>query len=159
PDEVGVLYSIDPTETLRCTRAAVRRAEEAADHQVSFSRTGTMPSVVPTRPRLSIASQPVVFGRSMRLLTHERHYLRGRRLYLVRAAELSMDPPHAARVSGVRLFHSARSLLGTRIKHNVNLWSCTYASGLDFDGEVATIAYGINDTDFSIASLEWSRLW
>jgi hypothetical protein len=49
------------------------------------------------------------------------------------------------------LIHSFRSLLGSKIKHNTNLFSCTYFSGLQVFNDNVMLGYGINDTeeDFS----------
>ena len=54
------------------------------------------------------------------------------------------------------LSHSFGSLFGSSIKHNKNLFSCTYFSGLQVFKDSVKIGYGINDIDtgFSTHKLE-----
>ena len=40
------------------------------------------------------------------------------------------------------------SISGSRIKHNTNLHSCTYFSGLQVQGDLVRIGYGVNDIDY-----------
>ena len=49
-------------------------------------------------------------------------------------------------------------MLGASKKHNPNLLSCTYYSGLVANDTTALISYGINDLDFSFAEVTKSEL-
>jgi len=49
------------------------------------------------------------------------------------------------------LIHSWKSLLGAKIKHNTNLFSCTYFSGLQASKDCIRLGYGINDVGFGFS--------
>lgn len=57
----------------------------------------------------------------------------------------------------MKLIHSMRSVMGSKIKYNKNLLSCTYFSGINYlTNDQVVLGYGINDVDFSFASLDTS---
>ena len=43
------------------------------------------------------------------------------------------------------MVHSPESLLGSAVKHNTNLYSCTYFSGLQASDSGIALGYGINE--------------
>ena len=50
------------------------------------------------------------------------------------------------------MVHSRDSVQGSGVKHNSNLLSCTYFSGLQASDSGITLGYGINDVDFGFSS-------
>jgi hypothetical protein len=54
--------------------------------------------------------------------------------------------------------HSPESLLGDSVKHNTNLYSCTYFSGLQASDNRLSLGYGVNDVDFGFSTYSISDL-
>lgn len=157
--ELRALYSLEPLVVL--TEGLRSQDPVGSDRVITFERLAAPAGAGDDtgRMRFTIGTQPVSVNDQLFLIGHERRYLGKRRLYLPRAMEVALTDRQSIRVSAVRLSHSYRSLLGSRLRHNANLWSCTYASGLDIEDGKATISYGVNDTNFSVASIPWRELF
>src|SRR5690606_23130044 len=109
---------------------------------------------------LSIGSQVVELSDGHGLIGHRKIRLFDKRLYYgVPVKVRNIDGKYIMEISNMRLIHSYASLLGARVKHNKNLISCTYFSGLDFIGDQVILGYGINDVSFGLAMLNPSQLW
>ena len=107
------------------------------------------------KPRITLGSQPVWLsgsGTKMAVIAHRRHYFRGKRVYTGRPAILDLEA-QTARWAKTPWFHSFRALLGDDVRHNPNLLSCTYFSGLSIYGQNMIVSYGINDVGFAIAEV------
>jgi len=110
-----------------------------------------------TARHLSIGTQFLQTDRVMYCIAHKKLSLMGKRMYF--GVPLSLD----ARAAELRivlgnqyLIHSLSSLLGSRVKLNKNLISCTYFSGIDeLEGEII-LSYGVNDTAYGFAALDRS---
>ena len=48
--------------------------------------------------------------------------------------------------------HSLKSMFGSRIKHNTNLLSCTYFSGIQISGNMISLGYGVNDIGYGFST-------
>ncbi|MEM7587718.1 MAG: hypothetical protein AAF560_30300 [Acidobacteriota bacterium] len=88
-----------------------------------------------------------------RFVGHRKVLVAGnKKLYLGRAG--SFDPvARTVSSSGPWLIHSLESLFGSEIKHNGNLHSCTYFSGIQTAPDETLVAYGVNDVDYGFASI------
>jgi hypothetical protein len=118
------------------------------------------PRMQTKQPFLTIGTQPVLVDPERSrfvFIGHRRWYRKGKRLYLGTPLSLSLNEKQA-RVKSYNRFlaHSARAILGSKIKHNPNLFSCTYFSGMSLSGSNALVSYGINDVDFSVAEVPLS---
>lgn len=108
----------------------------------------------------SIGTQPIKFDGSYHLIAHKKFNIWKKRLYLGRLISFRMDDSSIKQMTSAKhfLIHSFRSLLGTKIKHNKNLISCTYFSGLLHINESIFLSYGINDIDFNIVEVSKESL-
>lgn len=91
-------------------------------------------------------------------IAHKKFYFNGKRLYLGKPFAFS---PLDRKVKAKRkyLFHSYKSLFGSKHKFNKNLISCTYFSGIYQENDNTILSYGINDTSWNIAKITNKKLW
>ena len=81
---------------------------------------------------------------------HRKILIRGKKLYLGKYCEFDFRTRSVS--AGKKwLVHSLSSLHGNRTKHNTNLFSCTYFSGLQTNGSTVRVGYGINDVDWGFS--------
>lgn len=117
------------------------------------------------RPRnkgcLSIGTQLLQVDNEFRFVAHRKiKPLLTRRSYFGLAAILkSKDGIFEVDFSKKYLIHSISDLIGSGVKHNKNLLSCTYFSGIEARGDKTLLSYGINDTGWSLSEVEWASLW
>jgi hypothetical protein len=110
----------------------------------------------PVRRELTIGTQPVLRGRELRLIAHEKFEALHRRIYVGRTCTIDLTPETPTASFGTkRLVHSWRSMFGSRSRPNPHLISCTYFSGLAVVDDTVLLAYGINDVDAGFAAVEW----
>ncbi|WP_414980495.1 hypothetical protein [Congregibacter sp.] len=102
---------------------------------------------------LAIGTQAIKIENDLFLIAHEKHSVLQYRAYAGRLVRLRLfDSRPQILVSERRLIHSYSALLGSFRKHNKNLLSCTYFSGLASLGNGrAVIGYGINDLSTGFA--------
>jgi len=108
------------------------------------------------QPRLSIGTQLVATGSGYLFIAHRKLTFFNKRIYYgVPVFLLRNDQGYRIVVNKrMRLIHSFRSLLGSKLKHNKNLISCTYFSGINRIAENKyVVGYGINDVNFSFSLL------
>lgn len=93
------------------------------------------------------------------LVAHKKFNFLGRRLYLGRLMKLEFCQSDIRVFPGkCYLVHSWGAMLGDRVKHNKNLISCSYFSGLDVDGPCARISYGVNDVSYGFSDIDLELL-
>lgn len=110
--------------------------------------------------KLSLGSQICHFDGKGYFVAHEKKTIFNKRLYLGVIGSLSKkDGEYDISFSQKRFVHSLISLFGSMKKHNKNLISCTYFSGLSFDQNMITLSYGINDLASNFVTLEKEKLW
>jgi len=108
----------------------------------------------------SIGTQLAWDGDKALLIAHRKIHCLGRRLYLGRFVKIDFDDNDVyAEIRGGYLLHSFRALLGSRVKHNKNLLSCSYFSGLRITPDGVQVGYGINDVDFAFADIGKKAIW
>jgi len=148
------LYSLDP---LRILESELPGPDGSA---LTFEDVAPRAEPAPGQASgLSIGPQAVVRGSDLHLIAHEKWHVGSWRAYVGRSAIIRRDGPTPELVlSPRRLVHSARSMLGSRTKHNRHLLSCTYFSGLAIEDGRALLAYGVNDVDFGFAELPLEML-
>jgi len=80
-----------------------------------------------------------------------------KKIYLGRLMSLDFDQKKINQ-GKYSLSHSFESLLKCKPKHNENLFSCTYFSGLQVNSIKVTLSYGINDTEYGFSTHEINDL-
>jgi hypothetical protein len=143
----GVLHAVYSI----CPLVVLRKATQSSATKIVFERLGGNGTEV-FRPvaNLTLGSQLAALdphGNEFATIVHRRYYWGKKRAYVGLPARLRRNgESFSVSVGRSHLVHSARSLLGDRPRHNRNLLSCTYFSGLAIDGGRALLSYGINDT-------------
>ncbi len=141
-EDIYALYWINPLKILRL------RAEDATSWEMEDFFQG--------RPEKGLSSQLTVGTPLTQIqgrygfVAHKKHFFFQKKIYLGRFCLLDF---HRKRIELGKdwLVHSYASLIGSRIKHNDNLLSCTYFSGIQALGDSLTLGYGINDVDYGFS--------
>ncbi|MCP4397976.1 MAG: PqqD family protein [bacterium] len=100
---------------------------------------------------LTLGTQPFKHEDRYYFMAHRKYVLKGKKVYLGRPCVLNLDKLKVT-MSDSWMAHSPESLLGNERKHNTNLFSCTYFSGLQVSASGLTLGYGINDVDFGFST-------
>lgn len=155
--DLRAIYQLHPYSEVVVARGAL-----GAHEDLEFDKV-TVPNVASAAARgLTIGTQPLrIAGDKLLLLAHERWSLRRKRSYFGHTVTIGGFGTTNVRV-GVnrqRLIHSVRAALPRSGRHNPNLLSATYFSGLTRDDDDVLLGYGINDIDFSIARMKEADLW
>jgi hypothetical protein len=145
------LYSVVPPVVLRESGSAEK------DH-ITFERIQSMTTETPAaRGALTIGTQLAPLdaeARDFATIVHRKFYWRGKRAYLGLPARLRCeDDSYSVTIGRRYLGHSFRALFGDDIRHNRNLLSCTYFSGLIVADGRTLIGYGINDVAANFADV------
>ncbi|WP_338608579.1 hypothetical protein V6617_01390 [Pelagibacterium nitratireducens] len=107
---------------------------------------------------LSIGTQLAFSADAAYLVAHRKFHILGKRAYIGKLVRLDFSGNDVYATSGGKyVFHSFGSLLGSRMKRNRNLISCSYFSGLQLQSGVARLGYGINDVAFGFADADLSE--
>ncbi|EEE37689.1 hypothetical protein RKLH11_1525 [Rhodobacteraceae bacterium KLH11] len=161
--KIHALYDACPTVILR--------EKSRLDGKIIFERVTDWDSKQDASNQKATKQPKVTIGTPLELLDpmrnlygfigHRRWYWRGKRLYLGSPMTLKLDAEGAHIHTTSHIWtHSLRSMLGDQTKHNPNLISCTYFSGLSVTADKVLVSYGINDVDFSLAEMPltwWSK--
>jgi hypothetical protein len=144
--EIFALYSISPLRILRLVE------EDATSWRMEEFFCGDGLSL-----DLSIGT-PLSGGRGKYdFVAHKKLFWGRKKLYLGRYCHF--DFLNKTIIVGKKwLFHSLGCLLGNATKHNTNLISCTYFSGIRSVGNWVSVAYGINDVDWGFSSFQKTEL-
>jgi hypothetical protein len=155
--KLKALYSIFPLSILAATEK--NESKKTIDFAPDFTDRQDNPS--DGLRHMTIGTQAVFRNGGLCLMAHEKKYFWGKRIYLGVPVRIIKTGNHFTRmVSNKRFIHSYRSLLGSLKKYNVNLWSCTYFSGLQIIADNRVIlAYGINDRKFAFKEIPFDKLW
>lgn len=152
-DQLNAYYSISPLKII------------GGESLIGNSKTITFREIYSSDEHslaapLSIGTQAVELPNGHGLIGHRKIHMFGKRLYYgVPVGIRNVDGKYMTERSNRQLIHNYTSLLGSRDKHNKNLISCTYFSGLDFVGDQIVLGYGINDVSFGLAMLNPIQLW
>lgn len=105
---------------------------------------------------LTIGTQPLNFDNKLYFFAHKKYFSYFKRLYIGKLISLQLDVNEKCifikrkNISNYTFFHDLKSLLGSKIKLNKNLLSCTYFSSLFYyEGEVY-VGYGVNDVQAKV---------
>lgn len=108
----------------------------------------------------TIGSQIIEHDGAQYFMVHKKIIVRKKRLYLGRLAKIVVTGDDRKIILSKHFFsHSFFSLFGAKKKHNKNLISCSYFSGLDIVNNEIIVSYGINDVDCNISNLGESIQW
>jgi len=145
--DIYALYWVNPLKILKLKR----RGEESWEFEDYYS--GNEEQNIPSD--LTIGTQLYKSKGGYNFVAHKKIKFLWKKIYFGKFC--SFDFGNKKIKTGKKwLVYSLKSLLGSKIKHNTNLFSCTYFSGLQiFDGSV-TLGYGVNDIepDFSKYKIE-----
>ena len=142
--ETYVLYWINPLKILRVVRKSPS-VWELEDHYESENPNPDLPL------DLTLGTQGVVAGNKLIFISHQKRRLEGKKIYLGRLCTLDLEN-FLVRPGKYWLCHTFDSILGSHIKHNTNLYSCTYFSGIQVSGNRTQLAYGINDVHYGFST-------
>jgi hypothetical protein len=149
------IYSISPLIVLRAVG-------HQSDDKIVFERTVGGASLQHPYESYALGSQLAALdkvGHQFALIAHRKFHLNKRRIYLGLPIQIRRDREGQTLVPGRRyLAHSLKSLLGDSPRHNPNLLSCTYFSGLAVAGDRAVLAYGVNDVSAAFAEVPLREL-
>lgn len=138
-DEIYALYRINPLKILKLKKAD-QTSWEMEDY---FCEKGTNEDV----PRnLSIGTQLAGLDGRYYFVAHKKLYFLRKKIYLGKLCVFDFKNKKI-RAGKFWLIHSLKSLLGSRPKHNTNLLSCTYFSGIQASPGCIRLGYGINDLE------------
>jgi hypothetical protein len=152
-DELQAIYSLTPFLKI----FLYDKCEERNIFFFKFINDQSLPVLFSKkRINLSIGTQLVKVGDTLHLIAHEKIKIGYKRLYFGHFVTVKNSN---AVVHPKRLFHSYKSLLGSKIKHNKNLISCTYFSGLMLYDKYFIVSYGINDITFDIKKIPQELIW
>jgi hypothetical protein len=144
------LYSIDPLVILDVSRGPNQEFQFQKCFEANRQHS---------RP-LTIGTPLAKCQDGFLFIAHRKVQLLGKRLYFGVPARLRMiGESYRIELSTKRLIHDRRSLLGSLRKHNPNLISCTYFSGIAHRGGEIILSYGINDLTYGFASTSEELLW
>ena len=143
---VYALYSLDKPILMAANISAL------ADEEITFEKSGNF-SVNGLRRGFTIGSQLVKRGDNYYFVAHKKLFYFGKRIYFGVISRFSFEKKSCQRISPY-LIHSIASLFGSTIKHNKNLISCTYFSGIQIVADDAVLlSYGVNDVDSGVSVL------
>ena len=143
-DEIYALYRINPLKILK-----LQKADQASwEMEDYFCEEGTNEDLP---KNLSIGTQLAAQDEKYYFVAHKKLYFMRKKIYFGKLCMLDFKKRNI-RAGKFWLIHSLKSLLGSRLKHNTNLLSCTYFSGIQASPGVIRLGYGINDleTGFSV---------
>jgi len=106
---------------------------------------------------LSLGTQPFRHASRYYFMAHRKYLMKRKKVYL--GLLCALDSGNMTITSGDSwIVHSPGSLLGSEVKHNTNLFSCTYFSGLEASDAGITLGYGVNDVDFGFSTYSHGEL-
>lgn len=144
------LYSVDPLVILD----VCRDSNEAFRFERCFEAKRSQ------RRKLTIGTPLLRNGDSFLFIAHVKVQFLGKRLYFgVPTLLKCAGGTYRVECGSKRLIHDRRSLLGSWRKHNPNLISCTYFSGIARTDREIILSYGINDLAYGFASGSEDLLW
>lgn len=144
------LYSIDPLVILDVNRGV----NDELHFQKCFEAKRQQ------RRPLTIGTPMMPCDDGYLFIAHRKVQFLGKRLYFGVPARLRIaDGSYRMDLGAKRLIHDRRSLFGSWRKHNPNLISCTYFSGIARNGDDVILSYGINDLTYEFASVSEGFLW
>ena len=140
--EIYVLYWINPLKILRVQREGQRTWElidyYSGKENSSFSND------------LTIGTQLAHINDEYGFIAHKKIYFQEKKIYTGRFCTFNFKNKEIV-IGKDWLAHSLGSMLGNRIKHNTNLFSCTYFSGIQAANDVIKLGYGVNDVEFAFS--------
>jgi hypothetical protein len=108
-----------------------------------------------SKSHYSIGTQVLMEGNTHYLVAHKKIFFGKKRMYLGRVVRITYDVNMKPDVQFLNtyLIHSLKSLWGASVRHNKNLWSCTYFSGFMSTPKSFVLGYGINDLTYGFAEI------
>lgn len=144
------LYRMNPLKILKLT-STTSSTWKMEDHYSAKERDKAFPADFSIGTQLSQSADRHYFAGHYKLL------FRRKKIYLGKIFAFHFQEKRIVPSKGW-LVHSLRSLMGSEIKHNTNLFSCTYFSGLQAAEDFLILGYGVNDVESGFARLRINAL-
>jgi len=142
-NEIYALYWINPLKILKL--------KSAENDSWTFEDFYSGETADPSFPQdLTLGTQLSRSDGKYYFVAHKKHRYQNRKLYLGRFCALDLAA-NTVTPGKHLLVHSYESMLGDPVKHNPNLFSCTYFSGIQTSGRTIRLGYGINDVDYGFS--------
>lgn len=149
------LYGLEPLSTIR--HVTGRLGSDDALEFTFDAPPADAPHAFTIGSQLSLDAT----GGQGTLIAHRKTFRDAGRSYTGVAVRVDLSGPVPELLqTGRPLIHSIRSMRRVRNPRNPNLYSATYCSGLQImDDGRAVIGYGVNDTEFGVATVPYGKLW
>lgn len=141
--EIYALYWINPLKVLKVKNMGSDSWEMedfyCGEHNKNLSRD------------LTIGTQLVRLDGKYYFVSHKKCIFLRKKIYLGKLCMLDFNKKYI-KAGRYWLAHSFKSLFGSKIKYNTNLFSCTYFSGIQASDDSIKLGYGINDVNYCFSS-------
>ena len=141
--EIYALYWINPLKILKVKNISDKEWE-MEDFYCGKEDNGILNG-------LTIGTQLSYSNDKHYFVAHKKLYFFGKKIYLGKFCELDFSKKQI-KTGKNWLVHSFKSLFGSKLKHNTNLLSCTYFSGIQVSNGSIKLGYGVNDVEFGFSS-------
>ena len=141
--EIYALYWINPLKILKVKNIS-HASWEMEDHYCEKGDSNFSND-------LTIGTQLFEHKDKYYFIAHKKFYFLRKKIYIGKFCTLNFNKKKI--ITGKYwLAHSLRSLFGSSIKYNTNLFSCTYFSGLQVSSDSIKIGYGVNDIAYGFST-------
>lgn len=134
--QVYALYNIEPLVVLKLVESSSETMvfEECYKHKMTSSAQNTF----------TLGTQFTKYEGKYYFVAHRKYFFLQKKLYIGKLCTFDFTQMRIKK-SKFLLIHSLISLLGHFPRHNSNLISCTYFSGIQIREKKITLGYGVND--------------
>ncbi len=140
--EIYVLYWINPLKILRLKNRG-QETWDFEDYYCGDERRGLSND-------LTIGTQLSTRNDDYYFIAHKKHHIQGKKIYTGRLCTFNFKNKEM-KIGDDWLAHSLASMFGSRIRHNTNLFSCTYFSGMQVTNDIVKLGYGVNDVEYGFS--------
>ncbi len=141
---IYALYSINPLKILKVKNQG-NKLWEMEDYYCEKNPNDSL------LKGLSIGTQLFKSDKKYYFIAHKKRFIMRKKIYFGKLCLLDFNDKKV-RVGNYWLVHSLKSLFGSTIKTNTNLFSCTYFSGLQVSNTSIKLGYGINDVNYGFST-------
>jgi len=141
--EIYALYEINPLKILKLKNVGPDSWEMEDSYSAEIEDINVSKD-------LAIGTQLFRAAGNYYFIAHKKLYFMGRKIYLGKLClfDFNNNKIHPGKYW---LAHSFKSLFGSTVKHNYNLFSCTYFSGIQVSNDLVKLGYGVNDVNYGFS--------
>jgi len=148
-NEIYALYWLNPLKILKLKKET-ENTWEFEDYFI-----GEKDNEIPED--ITLGTQPFFHKDKYYLMGHKKIINSNKKIYLGKFCKLDFNKKKV-NIENKYIIHSFLSLFGSEIKHNKNLLSCTYFSGLQIIDNEVILGYGINDVDYGFSKYKLNEI-